>query len=73
MRGENALTYIISQCYICGKILGSKKDLKDHVDENHRMMDHHTEIAPTTAERIVDDILSSTNLGGVLGVSLMDS
>jgi hypothetical protein len=73
MKGENALTYIISQCYICGKILGSKKELKDHIDENHRMTDHHKEINPNTAERIADDILSSTNLGGVIGVSLIDS
>jgi hypothetical protein len=47
--------------------------LKDHRDKNHRIMDHHTEITPLTAERIVYGILSSTNSSGVLGVSLMDS
>jgi hypothetical protein len=73
VKGEKTLTYIISQCYICGKVLDSKKELKDHTDKNHRIMDHHTEITPTTAERIVDNILSSPNSKGVLGVSLIDS
>ena len=72
MKGENALTGIISQCYICRKILDSKKELKDHIDNNHRIMDHHMEVTPTTAERIADDILSSISIVGVLGVSLID-
>ena len=72
MKRGKALTYIISQCYICGKILDSKRELKGHIDKNHRMMDHHMEVTPATAERIVDDILSSINVGGVLGVSLID-
>ncbi len=42
------------------------------MDKNHRIIDHHMEVTPTTAERIVDDILSSTNNGGILGVSLID-
>jgi hypothetical protein len=72
MKGEKALTYITSQCYICGKILDSKKELKGHIDKNHRMLAHHMEVTPTIAERIVDNILSSINVGGVLGVSLID-
>lgn len=72
MKGEKALTYIISQCSVCGKILDSKKELKDHRDKNHRILDHHMEVTPFNAERIVDDILSSIINGGVLGVSLID-
>jgi hypothetical protein len=67
------VTYIISQCYICRKILDSKKELKDHMDKNHRIIDHHMEVTPAAAERIVDDILSSIINGGVVGVSLIDT
>jgi hypothetical protein len=67
------MTYIISKCYVCGKILDSKRQLKDHMNENHRITDHYMEVNSSAAERIVDDILSSSiNDGGILGVSVID-
>lgn len=29
----------ISQCNICGKFFNSKRDLKEHIDKNHRITD----------------------------------
>src|ERR671924_3972 len=61
----------ISKCHMCNKFFDSKKDLKDHMDKNHRIMDHHMAVSSSAAERIVDDILSSND--GILGISVMDT
>jgi hypothetical protein len=62
----------ISKCHMCSKFFDSKKELKDHMDKNHRIMDHHMAVSSSAAERIVDDILSS-NDDGILGISVMDT
>jgi hypothetical protein len=31
------MTNIISRCIICGKFFGSKKELREHKDSNHRI------------------------------------
>jgi hypothetical protein len=50
----------VSRCHTCGKYFDSKKELKDHIDENHRLKDHIA-VSSTTAEIIADDILSSND------------
>lgn len=59
----------ISKCQMCEKFFSSKRELKDHIDENHRIPDH-MEVTPSEAERIVDDISSSND--GILSTSVMD-
>jgi hypothetical protein len=61
----------ISKCHMCSKFFDSKKDLKDHMDQNHRIIDHHMAVSSSAAERIVDDILSSND--GILVISVMDT
>jgi hypothetical protein len=61
----------ISKCHMCNKFFDSKKNLKDHMDKNHRITDHHMVVSSSTAEKIVDDILSSND--GILGISVMDT
>jgi hypothetical protein len=58
----------ISKCHICNNFFNSKKKLKDHIDKNHRI--NHMTATSTEAERIVDDILSSSN--EILAISVMD-
>ncbi len=60
----------ISKCDICGRFFDSKKDLKDHIDQNHRLKDHNMTVTSGHAERIVNDFLSSTD--GVLVISIRD-
>ena len=60
----------VSKCHICKKFFDSKKDLKDHMDRDHRIMDHNMAVSPTVAERIAVDILSSND--GLLSISVMD-
>ena len=59
----------VSRCHTCGKYFDSKKELKDHIDENHRLKDHIA-VSSTTAEIIADDILSSND--GILSTSVRD-
>ena len=54
---------------MCGKFFDSKKELKDHIDENHRVKDHIA-VSSTTAEIIADDILSYND--GILSTSVRD-
>jgi hypothetical protein len=51
------LANTFSKCHICGKFFDSKKKLKDHKDNDHRISSH---VTPNTSEaqRIVRDILS---------------
>ena len=37
-RWERATTSKISRCHICGEFFQSKKELKDHKDRNHRII-----------------------------------
>lgn len=60
----------VSKCHICKKFFDSKKDLKDHMDRDHRIMDNNMVVSSTVAERIANDILSSNN--GLLSISVMD-
>lgn len=59
----------ISKCQMCEKFFSSKRELKDHIDENHRIPDH-MEVTPNEVERIVDDISSSND--EILSTSVMD-
>jgi hypothetical protein len=59
----------ISKCQICEKFFSSKRELKDHINENHRISDHMA-VTPSEAERIADDISSSND--GILSTSVMD-
>jgi hypothetical protein len=36
---ERGMTDKISQCNICSKFFDSKKDLKEHIDKDHRITD----------------------------------
>lgn len=62
--------YKISKCDICGRFFDSRKDLKDHIDQNHRLTDHNMTVTSEQAKRIVNDFLSSTD--GVLVISIRD-
>lgn len=61
----------ISKCDMCKKFFDSKKSLKDHMDENHRIMDNPMTVNFSIAERIADDVLSSND--GILSISVMDT
>lgn len=58
-----------SKCHICGKFFDSKKKLKGHTDDIHRLTDN-TLVSPSEAERIAQDILSFTD--EILSVSIID-
>jgi len=60
----------VSKCQICKKFFDSKKDLKDHMDRDHRIMDSNMVVNSTVAERIAESILSSND--GLLSISVMD-
>jgi hypothetical protein len=60
----------ISKCHICSKFFDSKKQLRDHIDKNHRITNHKA-VTSTEAEKIVDDIFSSTD-EGILAISVID-
>lgn len=59
----------ISKCQMCEKFFSSKRELKDHIDENHRIPDPIA-VTPSEAERIVDDISSYND--AILSTSVMD-
>ena len=54
---------------MCGKFFDSKRKLKDHKDNNHRMSSYVT-ATRTDAQRIAHDILSSNH--GILAVAVID-
>ncbi len=58
-----------SRCRICGKFFDSKKKLKDHTDDIHRLT-VNTLVSTSEAERIAQDILSCTD--EILSVSVID-
>jgi uncharacterized C2H2 Zn-finger protein len=33
----NQMTNIVSRCNICGKFFDSKRELREHIDKNHRI------------------------------------
>ena len=71
MEGEKEkMVSKVSKCHICKKFFDSKKDLKDHMDRDHRIVDQNMAVTPTLAERIADDILSRND--GLLSISVMD-
>ena len=61
----------MSKCDICSAFFGSKKELRDHKDNVHRIADYLTAVTPGAAERIVDRILYAFKDGGILGVTVM--
>jgi hypothetical protein len=60
----------ISKCHVCGKFFDSKKKLKDHKDNNHRISSSHMTVNSGEALRIVWDILSSND--EVLSVAVIN-
>jgi hypothetical protein len=58
-----------SRCRICGKFFDSKKKLKNHIDEAHRVAGHMI-VSSGVAETIAENILSFTN--EILSVSIID-
>jgi hypothetical protein len=58
-----------SKCRICDKFFDSKKKLKNHIDEAHRVASHMI-IGSGEAERIAENILSLKN--EILSVSIID-
>ncbi len=62
----------MSKCDICSAFFGSKKELRDHKDNTHRIADYLTAVTPGAAERIVDRILYAFKDGGILGVAVID-
>jgi hypothetical protein len=66
------LTNKISKCEICSAFFGSKKELRDHKDNIHRIADHLTTLTSGAAGRLVDRILYSMKDGGILGVAVID-
>ena len=66
------MTNKISKCHICNTFYGSKRELRDHLDDNHVITDYHMAMTAAAADRIVDHILYSINDGGILGVAVID-
>ena len=62
----------MSKCDICSAFFGSKKELRDHKDNTHRIADYLTAVTSGASERIVDRILYAFNDGGILGVAVID-
>jgi hypothetical protein len=60
------------KCDICSAFFGSKKELRDHKDNIHRIADYLTPVTSGAAERIVDHILYAFKDGGILGVAVID-
>jgi hypothetical protein len=60
----------ISKCHICGKFFDSKKKLKDHKDNDHRISSSHMTVNSGEALGIVRDILSSND--EVLSVAVIN-
>ncbi len=58
-----------SKCHICDKFFDSKKKLKAHTNEIHRLAAHAI-VSSSEAERIAEGILSFTN--EILSVSIID-
>lgn len=61
----------MSKCDICSAFFGSKKELRDHKDNVHRIADYLTAVTSGAAERTVDRILYAFKDGGILGVAVM--
>jgi len=59
-----------SRCHICGKFFDSKKKLRYHKDNEHRVSGHIIAPNSSEAQRIARDILLSND--GVLAVALID-
>ena len=62
----------MSKCDICSAFFGSKKELRDHKDNIHRIADYLTAVTSGAAERIADHILYAFKDGGILGVAVID-
>lgn len=56
---------------MCSKFFDSKKQLKDHIDKNHRITNYMA-VTSSEAERIVDDVLSSNDVDKILAISIID-
>jgi hypothetical protein len=54
---------------MCGNFFDSKRELKNHIDKNHRIKDQIA-VSSTAAEIIADEILSSSD--GILSTSVRD-
>ncbi len=54
---------------MCGNFFNSKRELKDHIDRNHRVKDQMA-VSSTAAEIITDEILSSND--GILSTTVRD-
>ena len=55
---------------MCGNFFDSKRELKNHIDKNHRIKDQIA-VSSTAAEIIADEILSSSD--GILASSVRDN
>jgi hypothetical protein len=61
----------MSKCNICSAFFGSKKELRDHKDNIHRIADYLTAVTSGAAERIIDRILYAFKDDGILGVAVL--
>jgi hypothetical protein len=59
-----------SKCHICGKFFDSKKKLREHKDNEHRISDHIITANSSEVQRIARDILLSND--EILTVALID-
>ena len=64
------LVNTLSKCHVCGEFFDSKKKLKDHKDNTHRISSSHMTVNSAEALRIVRDILSSND--EVLSVAVIN-
>jgi len=69
VRQQQYMTNKVSKCAMCSKLFGSKKKLKDHIDESHRITNFVT-VNYGEAERLAHSVLSSSD--NVLSVSVIE-
>jgi uncharacterized C2H2 Zn-finger protein len=58
------MTPKISRCNSCGEFFNSKRELKEHIDKNHRITDSKVAAAERTTKRVT---LSSSIKNSKLG------
>jgi hypothetical protein len=66
---EPQMPSMISQCIICGQYFESKRKLRDHKDNDHRMSSYAM-VSSGEPERMAQDILSSSD--AILAVAIID-
>ena len=46
------MTPKISRCNSCGEFFNSKRELREHIDKNHRITDSKVAVAERTTKRV---------------------